>query len=670
MQVQVCNRRRQFTTVRRSYNYLCKGMLNLRKEMCRPGRLALVLIVSAGLVFAGFVPAEGDYHSRVTHAAMRVNGLTTASGTYMGGSGLCVNCHNTDANGQSLVDAQGHDVSPVNDWRATLMANSAKDPFWKAKVRHEVLETPSLTNEIENTCTACHAPQGHFEFHATGQGAHYTMDLMATDELGLDGVACIACHSIENEGLASTFNGNQPYSLNKIAYGTFTEPWASPMISQSGFAPVFGAHMTESELCAGCHSLFVETVDFEGNYTGVTFFEQATYHEWLNSVYPDEGTECQTCHMPKIEGVKVSTQPSWLQPRPFGKHYLVGGNSFMLKLMKENADVLGITAEDEHFDAVIERTEQLLQEESLLLTVWEEAVIGDTAVFNVLLENLVGHKFPSGYPSRLLSLEFIAYNALGEELFHSGGFDANYEIVGRDLDWEPHHDVIRQEDEVQIYEMVFADISGEPTTVLERAHTLLKDNRLAPRGFSTTHSTYDTVRVGGLAESDPNFNSLGGNSGSGTDLVQYRVALNGQTVEDVRVRAWYQSVPPRWMEEMFAWDDPEINAFKAMYDAADQTPVLVREADLTTINVRERSPLERLQVYPNPTSTGVITLAGMEQLSSTVDVAVFGLSGRMYRDFTPQTSSVLELPHERGVYMVVFRTAEGALQTHRVVVSD
>lgn len=641
---------------------------NLRKEICTPARLALVMMLGAGLVFTAFVPASGDYHSRISHVAMRANGLTTASGTYMGGSGLCVNCHNTDANGQSLVDEQGNDVSPVNDWRASIMANSAKDPFWKAKVRHEVLETPSLSNEIENTCTACHAPQGHFEFHATQQGAHYTMELMAADELGLDGVACIACHSIENDGLASSFNGNQPYNLNKIAYGTFTEPWASPMISQSGFAPVYGEHMTESELCAGCHSLFVETVDFDGNYTGVTFFEQATYHEWLNSVYPDEGTECQTCHMPKIEGVQVSTQPNWLQPRPFGKHYLVGGNSFMLKLMKENAEALGVTAEDEHFDTVIERTEQLLQEESLLLAVWEETVEADTAVFNVLLENLAGHKFPSGYPSRLLSLEFIAYNEQGEELFHSGGFDENFEIIGRDLDWEPHHDVIRHEDEVQIYEMVFADISGEPTTVLERAHTLIKDNRLAPLGFSTSHPTYDTVRVGGLAESDPNFNNQDGNSGSGTDLVQYRVALNGQTVDDVRVRAWYQSVPPRWMEEMFAWDDPEINAFKDMYDAADQTPVLVREADLNSVGVMDEDPLFALHCYPNPTVNGMVQLQGYENLGQTLEVAVFGLSGRMVQDFRVMRDGFVQLPIERGVYLLVIRTDAGAMRTLRVVV--
>lgn len=650
-------------------NYLCKGKFNaILLKVLKPFNLALLLMALAAVVFTGFVPAPDHYHSPIGRMALRVNGLTTASGQYMGGSGLCVNCHDTHPQGNALVDADGNDVSPVNDWRATIMANSAKDPFWKAKVRHEVLETPSLTNDIENTCTACHAPQGFAEFHMTGQGSHYSMNIMAEDELGLDGVACIACHSIENSGLASSFNGNQPYNENKIAYGTFTEPWASPMISQSGFAPVFGPHVEKSELCAGCHSLFVPTVDFNGNYTGITFFEQATYHEWLNSDFKPEGTECQTCHMPKIDGVKVATQPNWLQPRPFGKHYLVGGNSFMLKLMKENAEVLGISANNEHFDRVIERTEYLLQEQSLTINIQHIETANDTAVFDVLLTNLAGHKFPSGYPSRLLSIEFYVLNAFGEPLFHSGGFSENHEVIGRDEPWEPHHDVIRNENDVQVYEMVFADVEGNVTTVLERAHTLLKDNRLAPRGFTTQHSTYDTVRIAGLAESDPNFNRLNGVEGSGTDRIEYRIATGGYLGDiSVGVRAWYQSVPPRWLEEMFSWDDPEINSFKAMYEAADHTPVLVNETLLgSTTGVDNRSPANRLSVYPNPTFTGEITLAGSERFTQPLEYALFGLTGQMVSDFTIMHGNRIALP-KAGTYMLLVRTPSGDVRSFKVI---
>jgi cytochrome c553 len=67
-------------------------------------------------------------------------------------------CHST--NDFALRDSQGNDVSPVARWRSTMLANSAKDPFWKAKVKRERLENPSHSDALENVCTRCHAPMG------------------------------------------------------------------------------------------------------------------------------------------------------------------------------------------------------------------------------------------------------------------------------------------------------------------------------------------------------------------------------------------------------------------------------------------------------------------------------------------------------------------------------
>ena len=41
------------------------------------------------------------------------------------------------------------DVNPTDSWRSSLMANSAKDPFWRAKVAHEVAVNPSHQAELE-----------------------------------------------------------------------------------------------------------------------------------------------------------------------------------------------------------------------------------------------------------------------------------------------------------------------------------------------------------------------------------------------------------------------------------------------------------------------------------------------------------------------------------------
>ena len=49
----------------------------------------------------------------------------------------CVACHN------NLVTPAGEDVSIGATWRSTMMANSARDPYWQAGVRRETIDHPS-----------------------------------------------------------------------------------------------------------------------------------------------------------------------------------------------------------------------------------------------------------------------------------------------------------------------------------------------------------------------------------------------------------------------------------------------------------------------------------------------------------------------------------------------
>ncbi len=48
----------------------------------------------------------------------------------------CMACHNT------LVAPSGEDVSIGATWRSTMMANSARDPYWQAGVRRETHRPP------------------------------------------------------------------------------------------------------------------------------------------------------------------------------------------------------------------------------------------------------------------------------------------------------------------------------------------------------------------------------------------------------------------------------------------------------------------------------------------------------------------------------------------------
>jgi len=192
----------------------------------------------------------------------------------------------------------------------------------------------------------------------------------------------------------------------------------------------------------------------------------------------------------------------------------------------------------------------------------------DTAYIAVKLSNLAGHKFPSGYPARRAFVEVVVTNAMDDTLFRSGGWDPTYEVIGHDDSWEPHHDVIRTEDQAQIYEMVMGDVNGDKTTVLERASFSLKDNRLTPLGFSTSHPSYDTTLVANVPVTDIDFNrDAMGVEGSGSDVVHYHVPMSGYLgLIRIRAKVWYQSAPPRYMQEMFTLNTEDIDAFRTMYE--------------------------------------------------------------------------------------------------------
>ena len=588
--------------------------------------LVLLLLIATGASIRPLWMHEvhgtfADYHSDLMRSAY--GGLPDTTNSLFTGSGKCAGCHSTDPNSFASLAGQSFpavpipdawDVNPTDMWRATMMANSAKDPFWRAKVSQEVAINPGHQLILEDKCTSCHAPLGNFAAHHDGE-EFYTMAMLAADSLALDGVSCVACHQQEPEGLGTSFSGQLSFVQDTVygPYGgTKDEPelYALPMQTFVDIDPVFGAHISESVLCADCHTLVTETVDLSGEFTGAEFVEQATYHEWLNSRFAPDQWEgetnalqatCQDCHMPQIDDpVIISSGYAFLEPRsPYGLHYLVGANAQMLRLLRDHIDELGLTADEAHFDSTIARTLDLLQNESVELSL--AATFDDlngAMEVRVGLRNKTGHKFPSGYPARRMWIELSAVHpSTGAVLWSSGSLASDgYNIVGADdgglAIWDPHHDEsITAEEDVQIYEMVMGNVEGDPTIILERAAYSLKDNRLPPLGFSTEHASYDTTMLAGagvladLATGD--FNRYAdGTEGSGADTTRYAFSVPEATdwVPDVRARIWYQSMPPRWIEPMFETTTPEIEVFEAMYYPY-AAPDLITEMTISPVSI-------------------------------------------------------------------------------------
>ena len=64
----------------------------------------------------------------------------------------CMACHN------SLSTSAGEDISIGTAWRASMMAYSARDPYWHAAGRREVIDHPTAAADIEDECSICHMP--------------------------------------------------------------------------------------------------------------------------------------------------------------------------------------------------------------------------------------------------------------------------------------------------------------------------------------------------------------------------------------------------------------------------------------------------------------------------------------------------------------------------------
>ncbi len=593
--------------------------------------------------------------------------LPSAYNVHFAAAGACRKCHGLDTAGVAMVDAAGQDVNVVDDWRSTTMANAAKDPFWRAQMSLETTVFPQHKASIEHTCTRCHAPLGHFDAVYTGN-VPYVLDQLLTDPVGLDGVSCMACHSQRPDSLSAVHSGALRLDTERRIYGPYPMPLVSPMLTATSFEPVYGLHIRRAEACGTCHSLVTHTLDDAGNPTGQHFVEQATWHEWLNSTYPAQAVRCQDCHMTSLgkTPVDIAANSNTTLRQPFFRHDLVGANLFMLRLMKAQRALLEIKAGPAHFDETIAATLEMLQHRSLQLQVEEIERTADSALLRVELTNLAGHKLPSGYPSRRMFISVIAQTAEGDTLFASGMWNDTFALEQIDLPFEPHHDTIRSEQQVQIYEMVMADADGQPTTVLKKAAYPLKDNRLPPVGFSMSHYTADTTRIVGAALWDDDFNFEGGQEGSGTDRVWYQIPLAGYAgAVWVHVAVWYQAVPPEWVAALFATSTPAIDQFEAMYAAADRAPVRMRDTLLLLL-----PPLTAAPAPPAPAPFARCYLRG-EVLSIEATTAwtgrLWAADGRLLRRLEggPGVSQIA-LPAYRGLMLVQLRS-EGRTCTFKLV---
>ncbi len=429
--------------------------------------------------------------------------------------------------------------------------------------------------------------------------------------LARDGVSCLVCHQVTPEGLgdSSTFTGKFNVAAPGSVFGPFADADIKPYYMEQalGIKPKQGAQITSSALCGSCHTIVLPILprhgatpkDFKNPPLG-TAHEQTTYLEWLNSDYNDErpdnplGRSCADCHMPAtfetnpkqpleftIANVEDENFPpvpnraegSLITPVPkkgYRRHTLVALNGVAQNMFQQFATELGVTNTNPgtvltavpRLQLAAEETIRMGRDQTVRLAVGKPETVDGNLEVAVQIENLAGHKFPSGVGFRRAFIRFGAFDAGGSVLWQSGSTDAAGVILGPDAKplpsefaqtcdkIQPDYKVVSSESQVQIFSERVANNEGKLTTSFLGIKTHCKDNRMLPLGWKPNGPNAKITAPyakGGKQILNP--------KNPGGKIVSYRMPL-AQVANAVRFEATlvYQSIPPFYLKDRFGAD--------------------------------------------------------------------------------------------------------------------
>jgi hypothetical protein len=536
-----------------------------------PSYTAIILglaVAGIPLILRGQTPTENAKGDKTPH------------GPVFRTSDRCVACHN------GLATSSGEDVSIGFEWRASIMANSSRDPYWQGSVRRESIDHPESTAAIENECSTCHMPAVHFRDREEGRQTQVFSRLPLQkfpkgDHAAADGVTCSVCHQIEKTGLGTeaTFVGNvviaKPIENDmRPEYGPFDIDKGHQTVMHSSTAtyiPTKADHMRDAGLCGSCHTLITAALGPKGEKLA-RFPEQVPFQEWQHSDYATTQT-CQDCHMPRVnEAVAVTALYGPLR-EGMHRHVFVGSNFVMEGMLKDHRDELATEALPEELDAAMKRTAEFLKTQAAKVTITNVDATTNGLAVDVHVENLGGHKLPTAYPSRRAWLHVSVKDSNGRLVFESGALNPDGSIVGNHNDedplkFEPHYREITSPQQVEIYEPILKDSEGKVTTGLLHAVGYLKDNRLLPHGFDKATAEKD-IAVTGDAADDPGFTDTGSS-------VRYVVSTrNAAGPFKIEAELWFQPIGFRWAHNLALYKAEEPQRLVRYYEAAARRSAMV-----------------------------------------------------------------------------------------------
>jgi hypothetical protein len=352
-------------------------------------------------------------------------------------------------------------------WQSNAHANSATNPrffsvYNGTGLDGAIVSEPGYKLDFPGTagnCANCHAPTAVVNGIATPISDTTTItgttsaDMNEVSGVDLEGSFCEFCHKI-GEVYLDPVTG-LPYDDRPGVLSTrlYRSPpghvlWFGPFDDVARRVTYLELEK-QSQLCAPCHQF---------SFYGTPIYE--SFREWLESPYPAQGIECQTCHM-----------------APTGVDYFVfpekGG-------LIRDPDLIASHLQPGASDV------ELLQN-TVNMTVAAQQAPGSVQVTVTITNTDAGHHVPTDHPGRHLLLTVAATGGQGQTLTLSNG--PTVPDWGGDKAGQPGKGFAKvlQDDE-----------SGEaPVVSYWKPTTIISDNRLAAMDSDTSVYTFVSPGAGG-----------------------------------------------------------------------------------------------------------------------------------------------------------------------------
>jgi uncharacterized repeat protein (TIGR01451 family) len=510
------------------------------------------------------------------------------------------------------IDCDTCHSAPIYDrWRGSMMSQAGRDPLMWAALATANVDAPNAGDY----CLRCHTAKGWLE----GRSHPADGSALTPADLG-NGVACNLCHrsvdpvpSASDEAweldppiraaLTATIpsgyvgsatmiidpddNRRGPFSFNlSLPYHT---AYQTDLFDQTGEA------VTRSRQCGTCHNVdnpvlswdeargqfWPNAMDTPASLDSEQLFPiERTFDEWLNSDYPQTGvyapifagdkpdgivSACQDCHLPRAIGTAADAafSPVLRDCQTTGclpEHVMVGGNTWTPQLLQDPAWRLSAEGEATYLHETMLQAEQMLRRAATLTVTLTASDTVKLATVRVI--NQTGHKLPTGYPEgRQMWLHLRAFDATGNLVYESGIYD-------------PEAGQLQRTGDVKVYE-IKQGITPDLAAILQKPpgasfhfvlnNTVVKDNRIPPRGYSQPAFDKPGLRPVGVTYED----------GQYWDDTLYTLPFEA---EQLLVILYYQTASQEYIEFLKANGGVDGLALSELWDSLKSPPVAMAHA--------------------------------------------------------------------------------------------